>query len=159
MPNRRELIAAVAGLGVGSAVFQRALVASAQDEVKKPTGVTTEMVKNAEWVAGIELTDAQRARVTGALTRNLNGMRDAAKVSLGNETLPAIQFNPAPGVAPHSGPLGTVTAPAGDAKKPAAADDLAFAPLTTLCQLLRTKQVSSVELTKATFTRPHRSDR
>lgn len=148
MPNRRELIAAVAGLGVGSAVFQRALVASAQDEAKKPIGLTPEMVKNAEWVAGIELTDAQRARVTGALTRTLNGMRDAAKVTLGNETLPAIQFNPAPGLAPHVGPPGTVTAPAGEAKKPEKADDLAFAPLTTLCQLLRTKQVSSVELTK-----------
>lgn len=148
MPNRRELIAAVAGLGVGSAVFQRAIVASAQDEAKKPTGVTAEMVKNAEWVAGIELTDAQRKSVAATLTRTLAGMKRAEAIPLGNDTLPAIQFNPAPGLPPHAGPTGTVTAPAGAAKKPATADDLAFAPLTTLCQLLRTKQVSSVELTK-----------
>ncbi len=148
MPNRRELIAAVAGLGVGGAVFQRAIVASAQEAAKTPTGVTSEMVKNAEWIAGVELTDAQRARVTGALTRTLNGMRDAAKVSLGNDTLPAIQFNPAPGLPSHAGPLGTVTAPTGEAKKPESPDDLAFAPLTTLQTLLKTKAISSVELTK-----------
>ncbi len=148
MPNRRELIAAVAGLGVGSVVFQRALVASAQDEAKKPTGVTAEMVKNAEWVAGIELTDAQRKQVAATLTRTLTGMKRAEAIPLGNDTLPAIQFNPAPGLAPHAGSNGAVIVPEVEIKRPDAADDLAFAPLTTLCQLLRTKQVSSVELTK-----------
>jgi Asp-tRNA(Asn)/Glu-tRNA(Gln) amidotransferase A subunit family amidase len=150
MPNRRDLFAAVAGLGVGTAVFQRAVVAHAQDDAKKEksTGVTAEMVKNAEWIAGIELTDAERIRVAATLTRTMAGMKRAEAIPLGNDTLPAIQFNPAPGLAPHAGPLGTVTAPAGETKKPEKADDLAFAPLTTLCQLLRSKQVSSVELTK-----------
>ncbi len=148
MPNRRELIAAVAGLGVGGAVFQRAVVASAQEAAKKPTGVTAEMVKNAEWIAGIELTDAERTRVAATLARTLAGMKRAEAVTLGNDTLPAIQFNPAPGLPPHAGPVGTVSAPAGEAKKPESPDDLAFAPLTTLQKLLKTKAISSVELTK-----------
>lgn len=148
MPNRRELFAAVAGLGVGGAVFQRAVVASAQEAAKKPTGVTAEMVKNAEWIAGIELTDAERTRVAATLARTLAGMKRAEAVSLGNDTLPAIQFNPAPGLPPHAGPVGTVSAPAGEAKKPESPDDLAFAPLTTLQKLLKTKAISSVELTK-----------
>jgi Asp-tRNA(Asn)/Glu-tRNA(Gln) amidotransferase A subunit family amidase len=148
MPNRRELIAAVAGLGVGSAVFQRAVVAHAQEAAKKPAGVTSEMVKNAEWVAGIELTDPERTRVAATLTRTLAGMRAANTIVLENETPPAIRFDPAPGLPPYTGPTGAVRAPEGMAKKPESPDDLAFAPLTTLQNLLRTKQVSSVELTK-----------
>jgi Asp-tRNA(Asn)/Glu-tRNA(Gln) amidotransferase A subunit family amidase len=158
MPNRRELIAAVAGLGVGGAVFQRAVVATAQEAAKKPTGVTAEMVKNAEWIAGIELTDAERIRVAATLARTLNGMRNVEKLTLGNDTLPAIQFNPAPGLPPHAGPLGAVTAPSGDAKKPESPDDLAFAPLTTLQALLKTKAVSSVELTKLYLARLKKYD-
>ena len=145
MPNRRELFSAVAALGVGTAVFQRALVASAQE---KPAAVTADMVKNAEWVAGITLTDEHRTLVALTLTRINNGMKATGEVELGNETLPAIQFNPAPGLPAHTGPLGTITPPKLETKKPDAADDLAFAPLTTLCHLLRTKQISSVELTK-----------
>ena len=41
MPNRRELMAAVAGLGVGSTTFQRALAMRAQDESKKPKPAVT----------------------------------------------------------------------------------------------------------------------
>lgn len=148
MPNRRELFAAVAGLGVGGAVFQRAVVASAQEAAKKPTGVTAEMVKHAEWIAGIELTDAERTRVAVTLARTLAGMKRAEAIALGNDTLPAIQFNPVPGLAPYAGPVGTVSAPAGEAKKPESPDDLAFAPLTTLQKLLKSKAISSVELTK-----------
>lgn len=145
MPNRRELLSAVAGLGVGTAVFHRAVVATAQE---KPAGVTADMVKAAEWVAGVTLTDEQRQLVAATMTRTTAGLKRAAETPLGNDTLPAIQFNPSPGLPSHAGSPGTVAAPVGDVKKPEAADDLAFAPLTTLCQLLRTKQVSSVELTK-----------
>lgn len=144
MPNRRELFTAVAGLGVGTAVFHRALVATAQD---KPAGVTAEMVKNAEWVAGITLSDDERTRVATTMTRVAANLRKIGEIPLG-DTVPAVQFNPCPWLPPHAGPLGTVTPPTVDAKKPAAADDLAFAPLTTLAHLVRTKQVSSVELTK-----------
>ncbi|QEL15041.1 amidase [Limnoglobus roseus] len=145
MPDRRELLTTLAGLGVGTTIFQRALVASAQEN---PTGITAEMVKNAEWVAGITLSDEQRAQVATVLTRTAASLKLMAAASLGNEVLPAVHFNPAPGLPPHVGPLGTVTPTTLDAKKPDAADDLAFAPLTLLAHLVRTKQVSSVELTK-----------
>ncbi len=145
MPDRRELLSTLAGLGVGTAVFQRALVASAQE---KPAGVSADMVKAAEWVAGIMLSDEQRTQVALLLTRTAGNLKAMAAAPLGNEHLPAIHFNPAPGLPPHVGPLGTVTPPTLDAKKPATDDDLAFAPLTMLGHLIRTKQVSSVELTK-----------
>ncbi len=145
MPNRRELLSAVAGVGFGTGVFHRAVVAAAEE---KPAGVTADMVKAAEWVAGVTLTDEQRQLVAATMTRTVAGLKRAAETALGNDTLPAIQFNPSPGLPSHVGPLGTVIVPKQQVERPADADDLAFAPLTTLCQLLRTKQVSSVELTK-----------
>ena len=48
-PTRRFVLGALAGLGVGTATFRRALAADAVRVGK----VTPEMVQQAEWVAGI----------------------------------------------------------------------------------------------------------
>jgi hypothetical protein len=55
---RRQFLKSVAALGVGSATFQRAL--AAQVEPEKP--VTAEMVAQAEWIAGLSLTDEERKK-------------------------------------------------------------------------------------------------
>ena len=148
--HRRELFRSVAALGVGTATFHRALAAEAAKPSKddKPAGVTAEMVKNAEWVAGITLTDEERTRVAGAMTRAVNGFKLVRKLDVPNSVPPALQFNPTPGEAPAAGRRGTVEAPTVEQKKPDASDDLAFLPLAKLAHLVRTKQVSSVELTK-----------
>jgi Asp-tRNA(Asn)/Glu-tRNA(Gln) amidotransferase A subunit family amidase len=145
------LFAATAALGVGNTTFQRALSAAiAQPKVK---AVTAEMVKDAEWVAGITLTDAERKTVAGSLTRTLQSIATLNKLGMNNAVGPAIHFNPTPGDTP-SGERGTVTlAPRKDAKKPATDDDLAFSSLATLAELIRTKQVTAVELTKLYLTR------
>jgi len=61
-PSRRDLLAAVAAIGVGNATFNRAVTAAAAQP--KVEAVTEEMVKGAEWVAGITLTDAERNELT-----------------------------------------------------------------------------------------------
>lgn len=156
-PNRRQLFATAAGLGVGTATFHRALAAQVADE--KPKGVTPEMVKAAEWVAGITLTDDERKQVASRLTQTLAGFAAARKVELPNAVPPAFQFNPAPGLPPYTGPRGRVE-PSTDAapQKPSAADDLAFLPLTALAALVRTRQVSSLELTKLYLDRLRKYD-
>jgi Asp-tRNA(Asn)/Glu-tRNA(Gln) amidotransferase A subunit family amidase len=160
MLDRRELFAAVAGLGIGSLVFQRAIVASAQEPKKvAPTRVTVEMVKNAEWIAGITLTEEERTRVAGTLSRTINGLLASRSVELPNEVLPAFQFNPAPGLLPYTAPLDKIEAPKLESKKPEKADDLAFATVATLAHLLKTKQISSVELTKLYLERLKKYDR
>ena len=158
MTDRRELFAVVAALGIGGAAFQRAAAAEAEKEKEKPTGITAEMVKNAEWIAGITLSGEERTLVATTLTRHLSGLKKAAEVPLGNDTLPAIQFDPAPGRAPHAGPLGTVAPPTLEFNKPGTDTELAFAPLTHLRHLLHTKQISSVELTKLYLARLKKYD-
>ena len=53
MMNRRRALEVLGNAGIGTAVFQRALAAKADGGP-----ISREMVADAEWVAGIKLTDA-----------------------------------------------------------------------------------------------------
>ncbi|HEX5272468.1 MAG TPA: amidase [Gemmataceae bacterium] len=155
-PTRRRLLQVLAGLGVGSAVFRRALAADAE----KAVAVTPEMVQQAEWIAGLKLAEADRKSLAANLTRALDDFRKMRAVKLPNDVAPALAFNPAPWLPPsREGRRGTVEPTTRDApKKPDAADDLAFLPVTALAALVRDRQVSSVELTKLYLERLKKHD-
>ncbi len=53
---RRAILKGLAALGIGSATFRRAVAAQAVEAGK----VTPEMIKQAEWIAGLELTEDER---------------------------------------------------------------------------------------------------
>ena len=143
-PSRRQLMMALAGLGIGSTAFQRAVIAQAPKE----GAITEEMVKQAEWVSGIKLADADRKAIVGRINAHQRSFERLRKLSVPNDVPPAFAFVAAPAHG-EPGPRVTVTAiPCDVPKKPEAGDDLAFLPLTSLAQLVRTKAVSSVELTK-----------
>ena len=160
--DRRHLFRAVAALGIGTPAFHRAVAAEAiREEPKEPepiTAITAEMVKNAEWIAGLTLTEDERKAVAAGLTRSLAALDAARKIAIPNSVGPAIQFNPAPGLAPSKDGRGTVTAPKLDGAKPATDYDLAFATVAQLADLVRTKKVSSVELTKLALARLKKYD-
>lgn len=149
-PSRRDLLAATAALGFGTATFHRAVAAAVAADPAGP--VTPAMVKGAEWVAGIELTDDQRKQLAGALTRTLADFAALHKAAVGNNVPPALYFNP-DAVPVHSrldpGLLRPVFGPPEvEENRPRKDEDLAFLPLTGLASLLRQKKVSSTELTK-----------
>jgi Asp-tRNA(Asn)/Glu-tRNA(Gln) amidotransferase A subunit family amidase len=142
-PSRRQLLTTLAGLGVGNLVFQRAVVAQAPKEGR----VTEEMIKQAEWVAGLTLTDEQRKSIVGRVNGSQRQFERLRQVSLPNDVPPAFAFIPSSEPAPKE--AGTAGSWAGAApKKPDSGDDLAFLPLTSLAALVRQREVSSVELTK-----------
>jgi Asp-tRNA(Asn)/Glu-tRNA(Gln) amidotransferase A subunit family amidase len=155
-PTRRQLLAAAAGLGVGTTTFHRALAAQAQ-KADAPGTVTPEMVAAAEWVAGVKLTEDQRKAIAGAMTQTLTGFASLYKVEVPNSVPPAIQFIPDPSE-PRAAGRGTVEPPKVNAARPDAADDLAFLPLTHLAALVRAKKVSSAELTKLSLERLKKYD-
>jgi Asp-tRNA(Asn)/Glu-tRNA(Gln) amidotransferase A subunit family amidase len=69
-------------------------------------------------------------------------------VKLANDVPPALAFDPAPCL-PSGARTGTVAMTVKDApKKPEGEDELAFLPVTALAGLIRTKKISSTELTK-----------
>src|ERR1043166_7512533 len=160
-PNRRELLAALGALGIGPIVFQRAAVAVAADPVKeaaKVTTITPEMIKEAEWIAGVTLGEDERKAVARTLTQSLRGQDAARQIELTNDVAPAVRFDPMPGQPPYFGRRGTVAATPAKVNKPEKADELAFLSVTELGNLLRAKQISSVELTKLHLDRLRKYD-
>ncbi len=152
--DRRELFRAIAAAGIGSATFQRAVAAEAQkaatDEIAT---ITVEMVKSAEWISGVTLTDADRKAVASSLNGSLKSLAASRKIELPNSVAPAFQFNPTPNAIPASEPRGTVVAPTAEVRKHRDGDDLAFFSLAEQATLIRTKKISSVELTKLSLER------
>jgi Asp-tRNA(Asn)/Glu-tRNA(Gln) amidotransferase A subunit family amidase len=145
--DRREMLTALAALGVGPVVFHRAIVAVAQESPKR-RGVTPDMIKQAEWIAGVSLSDDQRKIVAQTVDGAMRTAETVRKIELPNDVGPAFRFDPSPGAAYQAGPRGTVLATAAKLSRPAKADDIAFLSIAQLGHLLRSKQMSSVELTK-----------
>src|SRR5215217_68607 len=54
--GRRAILKGLTALGVGTATFRRALAAQAEQSGK----VSPAMIKQAEWIAGLELSDKER---------------------------------------------------------------------------------------------------
>ena len=111
-------------------------------------------------MAGVTFTDEERALMLDGLkgqTRNLLALHE---VKLENATAPAIVFNPLP--RPDALPTGPqrpiVMSRRAPQARPASLESLAFAPLTTLADLVRRKQVTSVELTTMYLERLARLD-
>jgi Asp-tRNA(Asn)/Glu-tRNA(Gln) amidotransferase A subunit family amidase len=142
---RRRVLKVLSALGVGSAVFGRALVSLAAEKVK----VTEELIKQAEWISGLELTDAKRKLMVNDLNSSLEAYGRMRAVAVDNGVPPALYFYAQPAV---QGGAKVVRTPlrvrVAGAKKPAAEEDLAFASVALLASLIQSKQISSVELTK-----------
>jgi Asp-tRNA(Asn)/Glu-tRNA(Gln) amidotransferase A subunit family amidase len=155
-PTRRRLLQVLGALGIGSAIFQRALATTA-DEAKK---ITTEMVQQAEWIAGIHLSDEDRKSLAESLNRQQRQFETMRAFPVAHEVSPALSFNPAPWLPPSCEPVRRSAEPIADAapKKPNASEDLAFLPVTSLAALIRMHQVSSVELTKLYLERLRKYD-
>lgn len=154
--TRRRVLAALAGLGLGTAAFQRALAAQAEQGME----VTPELIKQAEWIAGITLTDEDRKSVAEAVERDRRRFETLRKVELVNSVPPAFAFFAAPpqesDASLRRSDVRAIESAAPE--KPDSDDDLAFLPVTELSALLRTRKVSSAELTKLYLARLRRYD-
>lgn len=155
--SRRHLLAALAGVGVGTVAFQRALAAQGEQAGK----VTPELIQQAEWIAGITLTEEDRKSVAGAVQRDQQKFEVLRKVDLKNSVPPALSFFAAP---PQEAPAKidrTKIYPfVAESKppRPVADEDLAFLPVGTLAALVKAKQVTSTELTKLYLARLKKYD-
>ncbi|KAA0255386.1 MAG: amidase [Acidobacteria bacterium] len=149
--GRRRFLSTLALAGAGSAVFARALVAAAAGRK-----VTAEMVREAEWVAGVSFTDEERALMLEDLAEREADLALLRAVAIDNSVPPALWFRPlelGPPV-PSPAPPRPADVPAEPpAARPASAEDLAYAPLATLAALLSGRKLSAVELLEASLAR------
>lgn len=151
--NRRELLAVLAASGIGTAAFQRALAAQSAAQ----QAVTGDMIRQAEWIAGIELSDEDRQTTASSLQAVLNRFDQLRAVELGYDVPPALMFQPAnTGFADRGSRFGELRPLEWSAaSRPQSHEDLAFLPVTELAALLRSRQISSVELTRLYLDRLH----
>jgi Asp-tRNA(Asn)/Glu-tRNA(Gln) amidotransferase A subunit family amidase len=143
--DRRAFMAYCSGLGLGATLFPGAVWARLQDA----TAITKDLLDEAEKVAGLEFTDAERELMLEDLNDNLEGYQRLRAIGMGNEVRPALSFDPAvPAAALPSDRRPVVaTRPAG-VRRPASLESLAFRPVTELAELVRTRQVTAIELTR-----------
>ena len=157
--NRRNFVKALPAAGAAAiAVSNAPLKSLAQTPTPAPSPspsptplrITKEMMHNAEKLIGIELTDAQETMALRGVNGNLDSYETVRKIDVPLDTEPAIVFHPAlPGFHIKRAPA-KVKFRFGK-NEPAqfkSVEDLAFATVPQLAELIRTKKVSSVDLTK-----------
>ena len=145
--NRRRFLECLSAMGLGATLMPDALTIAAQDSAT----ITVEMIEVAQKIAGVSFTrDEQGAIVTrlNATRGYMAGFEFLRTADLGNDTLPAIVFNPVPpGKKMPDGPRflnrsrPVVTRPSSD-------EALAFLPATHLATLVETRQITASELTE-----------
>jgi hypothetical protein len=128
------------------------LQAQNQRPAPPPQVVTKEMLQHSLKLAGLEFTDTQLDMMLPSMNRNLPTFEALRKRDVPLDTEPATTFHPTPpaaAVAKH-GKSATVFRPRRSKqrpRRPTNLEDLAFAPVTELAALIKSKQVTSVELT------------
>lgn len=122
--------------------------------------MTPELIAQAEWIAGIELADQDRQAVADAVQRDQRKFEALRKVDLKNSVPPALAFFAAPpqGAAPIDRQVIEPIASKEVAERPAADDDLAFLPVARLAALIKSRKVTSTELTRLYLARLKKFD-
>ncbi len=158
MLTRRRALAVLGAAGIGTGVFQRALAAKAAEGPVSP-----QMVADAEWVAGIKLTPAQREAAASHLNQYRELMKRIRAIELDNSQRPGLGFAPLTSPASRPDPRGYQVVAAPKPASPAPArpnsdEELAFASIRQIGALLRGRKISSVELIKLYLARLRRYD-
>ncbi len=122
------------------------LIGQTPPDTAKKIGI--EHVAHAEKLIGLTFTDAQRDSMLDNLNRFLRNYQTIRSVPLPNHVPPAIDFNPIPvGFVFEKSKRPFKMSSYKGVKRPSNLEDVAFWSVGQLAELIRTKQVSSLELT------------
>jgi Asp-tRNA(Asn)/Glu-tRNA(Gln) amidotransferase A subunit family amidase len=153
--TRRRFIAHFAGLGLGTTLVPGVLWARMQDAGM--SAVTLEMVTDALQLSGIELSETERKAMVDSANQNLTRYQELRKIHIPNDVSPPFHFSAiVPGIEVNKTRLPFRLSPAPAVKRPANLEDVACWPVRHLAELLRTRQVTSSELTEMYLARLHR---
>lgn len=123
-------------------------IALQQDE-KEEERITKEMIEPVETLFGLKFNEAKRDSMLDNLEGMLRSYEAIRTVPLPNGVMPVVQFNPIPrGFEFDKSRKGFKASPAPNVKRPANLEDVAFWPVAQLAELIRTRQVTSEELTR-----------
>ena len=123
--------------------------------------ITREMIAQAEALVGLSSSDAQRAKMVKVLENFRAAEETLRLISMPNSVQPAIQFS---ALLPGRTAAGSNRKPGGrrhsevTVSRPRSAANLAFLSVVELAHLIRTRQVTSTELTRLYLQRLKRHD-
>jgi hypothetical protein len=154
---RRSFLAYFSGLGLSATVLPGVLWAKMQDD--EVTKVTKEILKDAEQIAGFEFTDQERDLMVDGLNKRLKSYDKLREVRLDNSVVPAIQFNPVvPDMSFEKKQLPIKASKPLKAKLPSDIEQLSFWTITNLAGMIKSRKVSSLELTSMYLNRLKKYD-
>jgi Asp-tRNA(Asn)/Glu-tRNA(Gln) amidotransferase A subunit family amidase len=155
--TRRRFMAYFSGLGLGSTLVPGVLWGRMQDAGAQ--SVTLAMVTDALKLSGVEFSEEERNTMVAGANQSLTRAKAIQQFHIPNDISPPFHVSAiVPGVVVNkiSKPIVFAKTPA--VKVPGNLEDVAFWPIRHLSELLKTKQVSSVDLTRMYLDRLHRYD-
>ncbi len=150
MLDRRNFMKTCSGMGLAGTLFPGVLWAQAQAQGAKK--ITREMIENAAAIADVPISEEYKEMMLENLNDQARGYEEIYKLHIPNSVDPALIFDPVlPGMK-----FDTVRKPmriskitnAANLSEPKNLEELAFASVRDLCELVRTKRVSSLALTE-----------
>lgn len=174
--SRRRFLGVCAKAGVGATLFPGALytlAAQAQQSVGAGLGaglgadpgafakITPEMIDQAAAMAGLTITDEQKKQLLDGVIEQRDSIRQLRDLHLPNRVAPAFSFDPVPlGMKLETAKKPAVLSTAPDVSGFSLSNEekLAFATARELGELVRTRKISSVDLTKLYLSRLKRFD-
>jgi Asp-tRNA(Asn)/Glu-tRNA(Gln) amidotransferase A subunit family amidase len=146
IPDRRAFLAVFASAGLSTTLLPGILWAQIRPGTRT---ISTGMVREAARLAGLSLTDEESADLASSLSSLSRHAEEIDKPALTNASPLPLHFDPRPpGVTLPPPPPDVFRLEAAPAvRRPANLDAVAFWPITHLARLIRTRQVTSVELT------------
>jgi Asp-tRNA(Asn)/Glu-tRNA(Gln) amidotransferase A subunit family amidase len=116
--------------------------------------ITTKDIAAAEKIIGLKFTSKERRMMLDSLKRNRSRFEELRKVSLQNQVPPSLYFKPfVPGMMLEKKKEPSSTFKASPVQMPLNFEDLAFYPVTALAYLIKSRQVTSIQLTELYLSR------
>jgi Asp-tRNA(Asn)/Glu-tRNA(Gln) amidotransferase A subunit family amidase len=154
--TRRRFIAHFTTIGLGSTLLPGVLWAQTQQEDKPQQHITIEQLQGALAVAGISFSEDEERALLRSVNQDLTRYDELHKLHIPNNVAPPFYFSSiTPGMKVNriAEPFRASTPVV---KRPAMLEDVAFWPIVQLAQLIRTRQVTSLELTQMYLERLHK---
>jgi Asp-tRNA(Asn)/Glu-tRNA(Gln) amidotransferase A subunit family amidase len=152
--QRRRFLASFSAMGLGSTLLPGVLWAQAQQAA--PGAITAEMLKGALALSGLTFSDEDQKSMLQSANQNLARFEGIRNLHIPNNVSPPFHFSAiVPGMKVNR-TREPIRFSKPSVKRPANLETVAFWPVTELAQLLQTRQVTSVELTKLYLDRLHK---
>lgn len=155
--TRRQFLAQLSALGLGSSVLSEALSAQVEPSTDRPAAnrITPEMLRGALALAGLGFTQEEQKALLRTASQNLERYEELRALQIPNDVSPPFYFSPlVPGMKVDRNRAPFVPGKP-RVRRPSKLDDVAFWPVVELAELLRTRQLTSLELTEMYLHRLH----